>query len=214
MTRGVTFLFAVAGGAAVGNLCRAQPLLNLIADDLHATPAAAGWLITTTQLGYAAGILLIVALGDVLDRRASSPPARRAPARPRALPAGHFPMASPSMLTWQSWETTARPVCGYDARDAGMGMRVAGQEFSGRELARTAAAMRSTAEQLRRAAARVHASAAAARSERTAARLRALGDAVLVQADAITQRAGRLAPAVENDAETPLPANDDERPLP
>jgi hypothetical protein len=84
-----------------------------------------------------------------------------------------------------------------------MGVRVAGQEFSGRELARTAAVMRLTAQQLRRTAARVHASAAAARSQGTAARLRAMGDAVLVQAEAIMQRAGRLAPAVENDAQTP-----------
>jgi hypothetical protein len=59
----------------------------------------------------------------------------------------------------------------------------------------------------------MHASAAA-RSGRTAARLRALGDAVLVQADAITQRAGRLARQVEDGAEMPSPAADDERPLP
>ncbi|MER7277130.1 MFS transporter [Dactylosporangium sp. NPDC000244] len=67
--RSLIFLFAVAGGAAVGNLYWAQPLLDLIADDLHASKAAAGWLITATQLGYAAGILLIVPLGDVLNRR-------------------------------------------------------------------------------------------------------------------------------------------------
>ncbi|GAA2532079.1 MFS transporter [Winogradskya humida] len=65
----LTFLFAVAAGAAVGNLYWAQPLLDLIAEDLHAPTAAAGWLVTATQLGYAAGILLIVPLGDVLDRR-------------------------------------------------------------------------------------------------------------------------------------------------
>jgi predicted MFS family arabinose efflux permease len=69
MTRGLTFLFAVAGGAAVGNLYWAQPLLDFIARDLHSSPAAAGWLITATQLGYAAGIALIVPLGDVLSRR-------------------------------------------------------------------------------------------------------------------------------------------------
>ncbi len=68
MTRGLTFLFAVVGGAAVGNLYWAQPLLDLIADDLGASAAAAGWLVTATQIGYAAGILLIVPLGDVLDR--------------------------------------------------------------------------------------------------------------------------------------------------
>lgn len=65
----LTLLFAVAGGAAVGNLYWAQPLLDLIADDLHASTTTAGWLITATQLGYAAGILLLVPLGDVLNRR-------------------------------------------------------------------------------------------------------------------------------------------------
>jgi predicted MFS family arabinose efflux permease len=58
----------MAGGAAVGNLYWAQPLLDLIAADLHASPAGAGWLVTATQIGYAAGIVLIVPLGDILDR--------------------------------------------------------------------------------------------------------------------------------------------------
>jgi predicted MFS family arabinose efflux permease len=69
ITGRLTFLFALAGGAAVGNLYWAQPLLDLIARDLHASPASAGLLVTATQIGYAAGILLIVPLGDVLDRR-------------------------------------------------------------------------------------------------------------------------------------------------
>jgi predicted MFS family arabinose efflux permease len=69
MTPGLTVLFAVASGAAVGNLYWAQPLLDAIAHDFHAAPAEAGWLVTATQLGYAVGILLIVPLGDVLDRR-------------------------------------------------------------------------------------------------------------------------------------------------
>jgi predicted MFS family arabinose efflux permease len=69
MTRGLTFLFAVAAGTAVGNLYWAQPLLDFIARDLHASTASAGWLVTVTQIGYAAGVLLLVPLGDVLDRR-------------------------------------------------------------------------------------------------------------------------------------------------
>lgn len=69
MTRGLTLLFAVAGGVAVGNLYWAQPLLDFIARDLHAPTASAGWLVTATQVGYAAGIVLIVPLGDVLARR-------------------------------------------------------------------------------------------------------------------------------------------------
>ncbi|MGW2287095.1 MFS transporter [Streptomyces phaeochromogenes] len=69
MSRGLTLLFAVAGGAAVANLYWAQPLLGFIGRDLDASSTAAGWLVTATQIGYAAGVLLVVPLGDVLDRR-------------------------------------------------------------------------------------------------------------------------------------------------
>lgn len=69
MTPRLTFLFAVAGGAAVGNLYWAQPLLDFIAADLDASTASAGLLVTATQVGYALGILLFVPLGDVLNRR-------------------------------------------------------------------------------------------------------------------------------------------------
>ncbi|MEV4623852.1 MFS transporter [Asanoa sp. NPDC049573] len=69
MSRFLTVLFAVAAGVAVGNLYWAQPLLGLIAGDFGASTAAAGWLVTTTQVGYAVGVLLIVPLGDVRDRR-------------------------------------------------------------------------------------------------------------------------------------------------
>lgn len=69
MSRRLTFLFALAAGVAVGNLYWAQPLLGFIAGDLHVTTATAGWLVTATQLGYAVGVLLLVPLGDVLDRR-------------------------------------------------------------------------------------------------------------------------------------------------
>jgi predicted MFS family arabinose efflux permease len=69
MTRRLTLLFAVAGAAAVANLYLAQPLLDLIAADLNSSAHIAGWLVTATQIGYATGILLIVPLGDVLERR-------------------------------------------------------------------------------------------------------------------------------------------------
>ncbi|MEV4623850.1 MFS transporter [Asanoa sp. NPDC049573] len=69
MDRRLTFLFAVAAGAAVGNLYWAQPLLDLIAGDFGSSAAGTGWLITSTQVGYAVGVLLIVPLGDVVDRR-------------------------------------------------------------------------------------------------------------------------------------------------
>ena len=69
LNRRLTFLFAVAAGAAIANLYWAQPLLGLIAGDLRAATATAGWLVTATQVGYALGVLLLVPLGDVLDRR-------------------------------------------------------------------------------------------------------------------------------------------------
>jgi predicted MFS family arabinose efflux permease len=69
ITRGLTLLLAVLGGVAVGNLYWAQPLLHLIAGDLHVSIGTAGWLVTASQIGYAVGILLIVPLGDILNRR-------------------------------------------------------------------------------------------------------------------------------------------------
>lgn len=69
MSRGMTFLFALTGAAAVGNLYWAQPLLAEIAAALHVPLAATGALITATQVGYAAGVLLLVPLGDSLNRR-------------------------------------------------------------------------------------------------------------------------------------------------
>ncbi len=69
MTRTLTLLFAVAGGAAVGNLYWAQPLLEEIARSLGVSVGAAGLLVTVTQIGYAVGIFLVVPFGDVLNRR-------------------------------------------------------------------------------------------------------------------------------------------------
>jgi predicted MFS family arabinose efflux permease len=69
VTRPLLLLFAIAGGAAVGNLYYAQPLLDLIGGDLHTGHGRVGLLVTVTQIGYALGILLIVPLGDRLDRR-------------------------------------------------------------------------------------------------------------------------------------------------
>ncbi|WP_405476011.1 MFS transporter [Streptomyces sp. NBC_00009] len=69
MNRGLTLLFALAGGAAVGNLYWAQPLLDTIAGALHISPGSAGLLVTLTQIGYAVGAFLVVPLGDRLNRR-------------------------------------------------------------------------------------------------------------------------------------------------
>src|SRR3954451_21177852 len=62
-------LLAVACGATVANLYYAQPLLDTIARELHVSPGVAGLLVTATQAGYVTGLLFIVPLGDLLQRR-------------------------------------------------------------------------------------------------------------------------------------------------
>jgi predicted MFS family arabinose efflux permease len=62
-------LLAVACGAAVANLYYAQPLLDTIARALSVSPGTAGLLVTATQTGYVCGLLFIVPLGDLLQRR-------------------------------------------------------------------------------------------------------------------------------------------------
>ena len=60
---------AFAAGVSVANLYYAQPLLNTLATDFKVSEAAAGIIITITQLGYALGLVLLVPLGDLLERR-------------------------------------------------------------------------------------------------------------------------------------------------
>jgi acyl dehydratase len=54
---------------AAANLYYNQPLLGDIGQELGATGSGLGWVPTMTQVGYAAGMLLIVPLGDSLERR-------------------------------------------------------------------------------------------------------------------------------------------------
>ncbi|MDU6923798.1 MFS transporter [Franconibacter helveticus] len=62
-------LFSVASGLAVANVYFAQPLLASMAADLHVSTQAIGSVVTVTQAGYAVGLLLLVPLGDLIDRR-------------------------------------------------------------------------------------------------------------------------------------------------
>jgi predicted MFS family arabinose efflux permease len=71
--KSVLNLFAVASGVAVGNLYLIQPLLGELTRDLHTTTAQNGWLVTAVQLGYATGIMLVLPLGDLVDRRKMAP---------------------------------------------------------------------------------------------------------------------------------------------
>ncbi|WP_377848868.1 MFS transporter [Bosea sp. UC22_33] len=62
-------LFAVASGLAVANAYFAHPLLDVMADDLGLSRIVAGLIVGATQLGYGLGLLLLVPLGDLFDRR-------------------------------------------------------------------------------------------------------------------------------------------------
>jgi len=67
--RRLVLLLAVTCGAAVANLYYPQPLLDAIARALDVGDAAAGALVTVAQVGYVVGLLLLVPLGDLVDRR-------------------------------------------------------------------------------------------------------------------------------------------------
>jgi predicted MFS family arabinose efflux permease len=69
MSRGLIALFAVAVGLAVANNYWAQPLLATIRADLHISGSIAGLIITASQVGYAAGLVLLLPLGDLWERR-------------------------------------------------------------------------------------------------------------------------------------------------
>ncbi|QFG27123.1 MFS transporter [Actinomadura sp. WMMB 499] len=62
-------LMSTATGLAVANNYFAQPLLDLIADELDITASAAALVVTAAQCGYALGLILLVPLGDLVDRR-------------------------------------------------------------------------------------------------------------------------------------------------
>lgn len=69
MPRGLVWLFATASGLSVANVYYAQPLLDALAQTFGISQAAIGGVVTATQLGCALALLLLVPLGDRMDRR-------------------------------------------------------------------------------------------------------------------------------------------------
>ena len=62
-------MVAMACGVIVANLYYAQPLIGLIRADIGLSAAAAGLIVTLTQIGYGVGLLLIVPLGDLVENK-------------------------------------------------------------------------------------------------------------------------------------------------
>jgi predicted MFS family arabinose efflux permease len=69
LTRGLVAIIAVATGAVVANLYYAQPVLHEVGRQFHSGPGPTSLIITASQIGYAAGLLLVVPLGDLFARR-------------------------------------------------------------------------------------------------------------------------------------------------
>ncbi|BBW47049.1 TPA: MFS transporter [Enterobacter asburiae] len=69
MPRSMVWLFATASGLSVANVYYAQPLLDALANDFGISHAAVGGVVTATQIGCALALLLLVPLGDKVDRR-------------------------------------------------------------------------------------------------------------------------------------------------
>ncbi|WP_327248054.1 MFS transporter [Streptomyces sp. NBC_01320] len=67
--RGLVLLMAVAAGLSAAGNYFAQPLLDVIEANLHIGVTAAGLIVTAAQGGYALGLILLVPLGDVMERR-------------------------------------------------------------------------------------------------------------------------------------------------
>ncbi|HCQ6944216.1 TPA: MFS transporter [Enterobacter hormaechei] len=62
-------LMSVGTGLAVASNYYAQPLLDTIARAFDLSASSAGFIVTAAQLGYAAGLLFLVPLGDMFERR-------------------------------------------------------------------------------------------------------------------------------------------------
>lgn len=69
MARGLILLFAFSCGAIVANLYYAQPIIALIAPDLHMSGGMASLIVSLTQIGYAAGLFFLVPLGDLVENK-------------------------------------------------------------------------------------------------------------------------------------------------
>jgi predicted MFS family arabinose efflux permease len=69
LSQHIVLLFGAACGLSVANVYFAHPLLDAVARTFSIESGAIGFVITVTQIGYALGLIFIVPLGDLMDRR-------------------------------------------------------------------------------------------------------------------------------------------------
>ncbi len=69
LTPSLVLLLATVTGLSVANIYYNQPILGLIAQSFAVPGALAAQVAAATQIGYALGLVLLVPLGDAVDRR-------------------------------------------------------------------------------------------------------------------------------------------------
>lgn len=67
----LVILLAVMAGVSVANLYYCQPLLNMIREDMGLTEFQVNLMPVCTQIGYALGLLFIIPMGDLYNRRST-----------------------------------------------------------------------------------------------------------------------------------------------
>ena len=69
LTTKVIWLMSIASGVSVANIYYLQPLLTQIAIDFNVAQSTVGLMPTLTQVGFALGLLLILPLADIVEKR-------------------------------------------------------------------------------------------------------------------------------------------------
>ncbi len=62
-------ILALSSGLSVANIYFAQPLLDSISGEFNIPLSSVGFVVTATQIFYAAGLVLLVPVGDIVNRR-------------------------------------------------------------------------------------------------------------------------------------------------
>ncbi|WP_419735573.1 MFS transporter [Pseudomonas sp. COR18] len=69
LSKALVAFLAFCCGAVVANLYYAQPIVELIAPSIGLSPEHASLIVSLTQFGYAAGLLFLVPLADLMENR-------------------------------------------------------------------------------------------------------------------------------------------------
>lgn len=69
LSKSTLWLMAIGAGLVVANIYYNQPLLGMIANEFGQSESATSRVAMFTQIGYAAGLLLIIPLGDMFKRK-------------------------------------------------------------------------------------------------------------------------------------------------